>query len=112
MCIRDSLNRQYLTLKLNNKIQFTALLVVVIVDVYKRQPAILSIFLGKQLSSILDEIARQISSRKMTSEEKTTLKLGIGRIPEILPVSSTHLDVYKRQIYSRTPFLGRNMEGM
>ena len=31
---------------------------------------ILSIFLGKQLSSILDEIARQISSSKMTSEEK------------------------------------------
>ena len=47
-------------------------------------PAILSIFLGKQLSSILDEIARQISSSKMTAEEKTTLKLGIGRIPEIL----------------------------
>ena len=27
-------------------------------------PAILSIFLGKQLSSILDEIARQISSNR------------------------------------------------
>lgn len=47
-------------------------------------PAILSIFLGKQLSATLDEIVRQVGSSKMTPEEKTTLKLGIGRIPEIL----------------------------
>lgn len=47
-------------------------------------PAILSIFLGKQLSGILDEFSRQISDNKMTAEEKTTLKLGIERIPEIL----------------------------
>ena len=47
-------------------------------------PAILSCFLGSQLSSTLDEIVRQVGNEKMTPEEKTTLKLGIGRIPEIL----------------------------
>ena len=67
-------------------------------------PAILSIFLGKQLSSILDEIARQISSSKMTSEEKTTLKLGIGRIPEIL------LDTTDRNRTSPFAFTGNKFE--
>ena len=67
-------------------------------------PAILSIFLGKQLSSILDEIARQISSSKMTSEEKTTLKLGIGRIPEIL------LDTTDRNRTSPFAFTGNRFE--
>lgn len=33
-------------------------------------PAILSIFLGKQLSATLDEIVRQVGSSKMTPEEK------------------------------------------
>ena len=47
-------------------------------------PAILSIFLGRQLSATLDDIVRQVGDDKMTAEEKTTLKLGIGRIPEIL----------------------------
>ena len=67
-------------------------------------PAVLSIFLGKQLSSILDEIARQISSSKMTSEEKTTLKLGIGRIPEIL------LDTTDRNRTSPFAFTGNRFE--
>ena len=67
-------------------------------------PAILSIFLGKQLSSILDEIARQISNSKMTSEEKTTLKLGIGRIPEIL------LDTTDRNRTSPFAFTGNRFE--
>lgn len=47
-------------------------------------PAILSIFLGRQLSATLDDIVRQVGDDKMTAEEKTILKLGIGRIPEIL----------------------------
>ena len=67
-------------------------------------PAILSIFLGTQLSSILDEIARQISSSKMTSEEKTSLKLGIGRIPEIL------LDTTDRIRTSPFAFTGNRFE--
>ena len=67
-------------------------------------PAILSIFLGKQLSSILDEIARQVSNSKMTAEEKTTLKLGIGRSPEIL------LDTTDRNRTSPFAFTGNRFE--
>lgn len=47
-------------------------------------PAILSVFMGQHLTCILDDLARQVSNTKMTPEEKTALKLGIGRIPEIL----------------------------
>ena len=67
-------------------------------------PAILSIFLGRQLSSILDEIAQQVSHSKMTAEEKTTLKLGIGRIPEIL------LDTTDRNRTSPFAFTGNRFE--
>ena len=67
-------------------------------------PAILSIFLGRQLSSILDEITQQMSSSKMTAEEKTTLKLGIGRIPEIL------LDTTDRNRTSPFAFTGNRFE--
>ena len=67
-------------------------------------PAILSIFLGKQLSNILDEITRQVSDTKMTAEEKTTLKLGIGRIPEIL------LDTTDRNRTSPFAFTGNRFE--
>lgn len=67
-------------------------------------PAILSIFLGKQLSGILDEITRQVSDTKMTAEEKTTLKLGIGRIPEIL------LDTTDRNRTSPFAFTGNRFE--
>ena len=67
-------------------------------------PAILSIFLGKQLSAILDEITRQVSNSKMTAEEKTTLKLGIGRIPEIL------LDTTDRNRTSPFAFTGNRFE--
>ena len=67
-------------------------------------PAILSIFLGKQLSGILDEITRQVSDSKMTAEEKTTLKLGIGRIPEIL------LDTTDRNRTSPFAFTGNRFE--
>ncbi|MBP5366673.1 MAG: glutamine synthetase III [Bacteroidales bacterium] len=47
-------------------------------------PAIISIFLGSQISSMLDKIAEKVSDSKMTPEEKTELKLGVGRLPEIL----------------------------
>ncbi|HIY87948.1 MAG TPA: glutamine synthetase III [Candidatus Bacteroides pullicola] len=67
-------------------------------------PAILSIFLGKQLSTILDEITRQVTDTKMTAEEKTTLKLGIGRIPEIL------LDTTDRNRTSPFAFTGNRFE--
>ena len=67
-------------------------------------PAILSIFLGKQLSATLDEVVRQVGDSKMTPEEKTTLKLGIGRIPEIL------LDTTDRNRTSPFAFTGNRFE--
>ena len=67
-------------------------------------PAILSIFLGRQLSSILDEIAKQASGSKMSADEKTTLKLGIERIPEIL------LDTTDRNRTSPFAFTGNRFE--
>ncbi len=47
-------------------------------------PAIVSIFLGTQVSAMLDSIVEKVSDAKMTAEEKTSLKLGIGRLPDIL----------------------------
>ena len=67
-------------------------------------PAILSCFLGSQLSATLDEIVRQVGNEKMTPEEKTTLKLGIGRIPEIL------LDTTDRNRTSPFAFTGNRFE--
>lgn len=67
-------------------------------------PAILSIFLGRHLSRMLDDLARQVSNTKMTPEEKTALKLGIGRIPEIL------LDNTDRNRTSPFAFTGNRFE--
>lgn len=67
-------------------------------------PSILSTFLGSQLSFMLDEIAKQVGDTKMTPEEKTTLKLGIGRIPEIL------LDNTDRNRTSPFAFTGNRFE--
>jgi glutamine synthetase len=47
-------------------------------------PAIISVFLGQQITKMLDEIEEKVTSKKMTPEEKTAIKLNIGRIPEIL----------------------------
>ncbi len=47
-------------------------------------PAILSIFIGTQLSHVLDEL-EGVSMGKLSPEEKTELKLNVvGKIPEIL----------------------------
>ncbi|MDR2652463.1 MAG: glutamine synthetase III [Prevotellaceae bacterium] len=49
-------------------------------------PSILSVFLGKTLSEVLDSLENTISNKKMTPDEKTDLKLNIvGKIPEIMP---------------------------
>ncbi len=67
-------------------------------------PAILSIFLGRHLSHMLDELVKQVGNSKMTPEEKTALKLGIGRIPEIL------LDNTDRNRTSPFAFTGNRFE--
>lgn len=46
-------------------------------------PSIMSVFLGKYLTKMLDELVEYVGDKKMTQEEKIALKLGIGRIPEI-----------------------------
>jgi len=67
-------------------------------------PAIISVFLGKQLSAMLDEIENKVSAKKMTPNEKTELKLNIGRIPEIL------LDNTDRNRTSPFAFTGNRFE--
>ncbi len=47
-------------------------------------PAIMSVFIGQQLTNVLNEIEKSITDKKLTPEEKTAIKLNIGKIPEIL----------------------------
>jgi len=67
-------------------------------------PAIISIFVGSQISSMLQNLADKVTDQKMSPEEKTALKLGIGRIPEIL------LDNTDRNRTSPFAFTGNRFE--
>src|SRR5574344_978436 len=67
-------------------------------------PSILSVFLGKYLTTMLDTLEKQVGDKKMTPQEKTALKLGIGRIPEIL------LDNTDRNRTSPFAFTGNRFE--
>lgn len=67
-------------------------------------PLILSVFLGKYLTNMLDTLEKQVGDKKMTPEQKTALKLGIGRIPEIL------LDNTDRNRTSPFAFTGNRFE--
>lgn len=67
-------------------------------------PAIISVFIGKYLSNVLDELEKNVPSGKMSPEEKTALKLGIGKIPEIL------LDNTDRNRTSPFAFTGNKFE--
>lgn len=67
-------------------------------------PAIMSIFLGAQLSKVLDEIEKKVSDKKMSPDEKGALKLNIGKIPEIL------LDNTDRNRTSPFAFTGNKFE--
>ncbi len=67
-------------------------------------PAIFSIFVGSQLSSVLDEL-EGVSKGKLSPEEKTELKLNVvGKIPEIL------LDNTDRNRTSPFAFTGNKFE--
>lgn len=49
-------------------------------------PSIMSVFIGKTLTDVLQSLEQRVSEKKMTADEKTELKLDIvGKIPEILP---------------------------
>jgi len=67
-------------------------------------PAIISAFIGSQLSKTLDELEKSISVGKMSPEAKTALKLNIGKIPEIL------LDNTDRNRTSPFAFTGNKFE--
>ncbi len=47
-------------------------------------PAIISVFLGTQLSSLLDKIENSTSEDGITLDDKKRMQLGIGSIPEVL----------------------------
>ena len=47
-------------------------------------PAIISVFLGTQLSSLLDKIENSTSEDGITLDDKKKMQLGIGSIPEVL----------------------------
>jgi glutamine synthetase len=67
-------------------------------------PAIFSIFIGTQLSNVLDEL-EGVSQGKLSPEEKTELKLNVvGKIPEIL------LDNTDRNRTSPFAFTGNKFE--
>lgn len=67
-------------------------------------PAIISTFIGTQLTNVLDELEKNVKSGKMSPEDKTDLKLNIGRIPQIL------LDNTDRNRTSPFAFTGNKFE--
>lgn len=67
-------------------------------------PAIISAFIGSQLTEMLDNIEKNVKAGKMTPEDKTELKLNIGKIPQIL------LDNTDRNRTSPFAFTGNKFE--
>lgn len=67
-------------------------------------PSIFSVFLGSEVGKMLDLMEEAVVERKMTPDEKTALKLNIGRIPEII------LDNTDRNRTSPFAFAGNRFE--
>jgi glutamine synthetase len=68
-------------------------------------PAIISVFIGRELTKMLDELVSKVKDDKaLTAEEKTELKLNIGKIPQIL------LDNTDRNRTSPFAFTGNKFE--
>jgi glutamine synthetase len=67
-------------------------------------PAIISVFLGSHLTKVLDDLEKSVKAGKMTPEDKTELKLNIGKIPQIL------LDNTDRNRTSPFAFTGNKFE--
>jgi len=67
-------------------------------------PLIMSVFVGNKISEMLDELEIRVTSKKMTPDEKTELKLDVGKIPEIL------LDNTDRNRTSPFAFTGNRFE--
>ncbi len=71
---------------------------------HEAPPAIMSIFIGTQLTDMLDKIEKSIKAGKMTPEDKTSLKLDIGKIPQLM------LDNTDRNRTSPFAFTGNKFE--
>lgn len=67
-------------------------------------PAIISVFIGSQLTKMLDDLEESIKAGKMSPEAKTELKLSIGKIPQLL------LDNTDRNRTSPFAFTGNKFE--
>lgn len=67
-------------------------------------PAIMSVFAGSTLNEILNSIEERVSEKKLSSDEKSEIKLDIGKIPEIL------LDNTDRNRTSPFAFTGNRFE--
>ncbi len=67
-------------------------------------PSIISVFLGTEVTRMLDMMEKAVTDRKMTPDEITVLKLNIGRIPEII------LDTTDRNRTSPFAFTGNRFE--
>lgn len=51
---------------------------------HEAPPAVISVFIGQQLTRIFNEIEKKVRKEKMSPDEKTNLKLNIGKIPQII----------------------------
>lgn len=71
---------------------------------HEAPPAIISAFIGSQLTKVLDDLEKSIKAGKMTPKDKTELKLNIGKIPQIL------LDNTDRNRTSPFAFTGNKFE--
>jgi glutamine synthetase len=71
---------------------------------HEAPPAIMSVFTGSTLSAVLDSIEERVGDGKMTPDEKTDIKLDIGKIPSIL------LDNTDRNRTSPFAFTGNRFE--
>ena len=71
---------------------------------HEAPPAIMSVFIGSQLTEMLNQLEKRVSNNKMSPDEKTELKLDIGKIPEIL------LDNTDRNRTSPFAFTGNRFE--
>jgi glutamine synthetase len=71
---------------------------------HEAPPAIVSVFIGQHLTRILQEIEDKVPASSMTPDQKTELKLDIGKIPQIL------LDNTDRNRTSPFAFTGNRFE--
>lgn len=71
---------------------------------HEAPPAIISVFIGSELTRVLDRLEKSVKAGKMTPDDKTQLKLDIGKIPEIL------LDNTDRNRTSPFAFTGNKFE--